>query len=124
METPDMPPRTEMGPTEDLIRMWLDSLRLDGRSPDTARTWGIAARVADRELPYGLEEADTGEIRSWLASERFTGSTPSTYYSALSSFYRWATAPPGDEPWLSENPMIDLPRPAEPEGLPDPCTDE
>jgi integrase len=92
-----------------------------GRTPGNRRE---ILRRADRELPFGLERANTVELRAWLYKPRKTRegdkakavSSVGTYWAALAGFYEWAFDP--KDPWLAgPNPWMWMPpRPRVPPG--------
>jgi len=100
----------------DLIDAHLAHLRALGQSARTIVARDNILRRLHNHLPYGIVWADTDEIQAWLAG--FAGWTRYTYDGHTRSFFRWA-----DGHRLDGNPMLDLPRPAHPDLLPNPVTD-
>lgn len=102
----------------DLLPAHLTWLRAAGRS---ARTIAARRRVlihADEHLPWGLDEADDGELATYLAHTGWSAWTRHTYHVHLSGYYRWA-ARAGH---LTLDPMLMLPRPPEGPRIPNPLT--
>lgn len=95
------------------------------RSSDSERTpadrYNILKRL-DAELPYGLGEVTTEELREWLYRPSWSQNTRATYYRCIKSFYAWASDP--DDPWINANPAAKLERVANPASVPRACTDE
>lgn len=106
-------------PSEDLITLFMDELRVRGASLNTRGCRRQVLAKADRDLPYGLDQADPDEIKMWLYRDEWSSSTKSDYHQALWQFYGWA-----DGLHLSFNPMTDLPRPVRKVGTPRPVTHE
>lgn len=85
----------------DLIAEYEKHLRRLDRSPNTIATYIRTLRQADRELPYGLIQANTEELEDWLFStspaKRGLGergkTTRSHYARILRGFGKWATDP-------------------------------
>src|SRR5687768_9740747 len=67
---------------------------------------------ADRDLPFGLEQATVRELQEWLANAQWTAQTKRTYHSHLAGLFAWATA--GQDPLLDYNPMIEVKKPKRP----------
>lgn len=76
----------------------------------------------NRDLPLGLGQATPKELTEWLYRDSWSRNTKATYYSALKTFYAWATNP--RDPWLTFNPMEDLERCTATRGAARPVTDE
>jgi len=97
-----------------------------------AKAAGLSAQTIDdrrkllhrlnRELPWGLVEATTEELASWLAGGCWAQETRATYYKHLVAFFRWATR--GRQPWLDYDPTEDLDRPVVRLGDPLPAATE
>lgn len=105
---------------DDLIRAWLDDLALRGCSPRTIRLYRILAGRAQRDLPYGIAEANPTELRAWLATPGWSLATRRTYRGMLRGFYAWATA----EGHLDWDPTTRIPQIRVPTRLPRPATDD
>jgi site-specific recombinase XerD len=94
------------------------------RSSDSERTptdrRNILYRL-NRELPYGVGEVTTDELRAWLYRDGWSKNTRATYYRCITSFYRWAADP--EDPWLTANPAARLEPALWPSSVPRACTD-
>lgn len=85
----------------DYIAEYERHLRRLDRSANTIATYIRTLRQADRELPYGLVEANTEELEDWIFStspaKRGGGergkTTRSHYVRILRGFGRWTTNP-------------------------------
>lgn len=102
----------------DLIEDHLAWLRGARKSPLTIRDRKNTLRRADRELPFGLEQAVDVELSAWLGNEKFSPKTARTYWEHLWAFYIWALDPRRDG--LDFNPMETLVAPPNPQSLPRP----
>lgn len=102
----------------DLIDEHLAWLRGARKSPLTIRDRKNTLRRADRELPYGLEQAADVELSAWLGNDSWSPKTARTYWEHLWYFYRWACDPRRDG--LDYNPMELLVAPTNPHHLPRP----
>lgn len=106
----------------EIIEAYLSHLRRAGCSETTVdRRHEILYRI-DRELPFGVAEASPDELRTWLYRDGWAQNTKATYYTALRSFYKWATRP--RDPWLTLDPTEDLERVANAPGIARPITDQ
>lgn len=105
------------GPSADLIAAFTEELRIRGKAKRTIehRRWVLTKM--DRELPYGLDQADEREIRDWLYRDDWSTTTKAAYYDSAAPFYAWCTGR-----YLSLNPMEELPRPHPRAGMPRPVT--
>lgn len=115
----DMTTRHQPTADDDLIRGYLDHLRLIKRSPDTIRTYSSLLHAGDQQLPEGLPYATPGELLRW-AAEAPARESQRARCKAAAGFFRWATAA-GHLDW---NPMVDVPRPSQDHQLPDVPTDD
>lgn len=79
---------------------------------DTIRERKRVLEQADRELPFGLEQATVRELEEWLGNEQWTAQTRRTYHSHLSGLFAWASV--GQDPLLDYNPMVEVKRPKRP----------
>lgn len=77
----------------------------------------IFLRRADRELPWGLDEADEDELAELLAHH--SGWTAATYDGHLRGLYTWAL----QRGKIILDPMAELDRPGPGPRIPHPCTD-
>jgi integrase len=86
----------------------------------------VVLRRADRQLPFGLVEANTEELQDWLSTgrvkHRWSAQTTATYQGHFKGFFGWGCA--GRDPILADDPTTGLIRPKVPKTLPNPCTDE
>lgn len=104
-----------------LMGQYLDWLRICGRSPRTITARRDILHRIDADLPFGLEQATTDELKEWLFRDGWSASTKETYYGCLRSFFVWANNP--YDPRLDFDPMGLIPRPTTPRGLPRPVSD-
>lgn len=106
----------------DLIAAHLRHIRAAGLARTTIVDRAELLRRVDQDLPFGLAEATVEELADWLAREGWSAQTRATYYGHLRGFFRWGTA--GPDPILADDPSAGLTRPAVPQGVPKPVTDE
>lgn len=103
---------------------WLRAGGLSKRTYGERERW---LRQADRELEYGIEEANRGELQEWLGNESWKPWTRNKAFYHLNSFYEWGCDPRNaerpDEPIFTENPMEGLRRPKARRGEPNPISD-
>jgi integrase len=105
----------------DLIPLHLNWLRAGGRSPRTVEERQRVLVRAERELPWGLEEAAPDEIAEHFARRKaWKPATRSVNFSHLHQFYRWAVL----TGHLTGDPMVHLIRPATPRHVPKPVTED
>ncbi len=104
----------------DLIAKHLRELRASGFARSTINSRRRLLHHADRNLPYGLDEADRDDLAEYLSNDEWSDWTRHTYDSHLRGYYAWAYEV--DE--LTLNPMIGMRHPRHGECLPDPVTDE
>jgi len=104
---------------------WLKAGGLSKRTYGERERW---LRQADRELEYGLEESDRGELQEWLGNDSWQPWTRSKAFYHLSGFFEWGCDPRNaeraDEPVFVENPLGGLRRPKTPAGEPNPISDD
>lgn len=106
-----------------LFGAYLEWLRQCGRSQATIDDRRGTLTRAHNALEFGLNAATTDEIAAWLYRPEWSDGTKETYYGALVSYFRWATA--GPDPYLDYDPTAGLPaRPKAPKGIARPVTDE
>ena len=110
----------------DLINLYHDHLNTLELA-DRVASATIAARIrflwwADTALPFGVENASPQEITQLWGQQQWKPWSRSTNWSHLHEFYRWATG--GDDPYLTMDPMANLPRPRGGQCVPRPVTDE
>lgn len=104
-----------------LAGQYLDWLRICGRSHRTISSRREILHRLDTELPFGLEQATSDELKEWIFRDEWSQSTRETYYGCVRSFFAWACNP--YDPKLDFDPMALLPRPTTPRGLPRPVSD-
>lgn len=108
-------------PSADMIEEYRNHLIIAGCTRRTIDETVRALYQFDRELPCGLAQAYTHELRTMLAHEDWSVSTRATYRVFLGGFFDWATDE--DDPWLTYDPARRLPRPKVNPGVPDPVGD-
>lgn len=114
----------------DLIADYERHLRRLDRSPNTIATYIRTLRQADRELPYGLAQANTDELEDWIFStspaKRGGGergkTTRSHYARILRGFGKWAADP--KRPRLNFDATAELPTIKPPKRKPRPTREE
>lgn len=107
---------------DDMIEAYIEHLRRLNRSPVTIEKRRALLGRVNNELTYGVAETTTEELADWLHREQWSRATRATYYTALRSFYTWATRP--RDQWITFDPTIDLEEATHPKGLPRPITDD
>jgi integrase/recombinase XerC len=114
----------------DMIDAYIEHLRetSKSRSDETPRARRIILKRLARDLPFGLDQTDTQELREWLeAPNPETGrplgvSSRATYLECLRSAYGfWAD--PAD-PWIDGDPTVGIPRYERPKGKARPGSEE
>jgi integrase/recombinase XerC len=103
----------------DLIPRYAAYLRSLSSSPRTIGDWTRTLTAMDRDLPYGLEQANADELIAWLWRDGLSMASRDAYYSAMAGFYRWAVK----FEIFDFNPAADIARPKPPHRLPNPVTD-
>ena len=103
---------------------WLKAGGLSKRTVGERERW---LRVADRELEYGLDDADRAELQDWLGNDNWAPWTRSKAYYHLNGFFEWgvdpANAERADEPIFTDNPLAGLRKPKARRGEPNPISD-
>jgi len=107
-------------PTTDLIDRYLTDLHERGCTEATLTEYRKNLTRADRELPLGLEPANTNELKAWMYRRGLEPASIKTYRAALRGFFRWANEV-GELDW---DPTAKLAAPKVPEGLPRVARDE
>lgn len=81
---------------------------------------------ADRAMPFGLAEADRGEIQLFLGESDWAPATRQKAFYHLNAFFEWGCDPANwvDGNGFADNPMIGMRRPKAPQGEPNPVSDE
>ena len=106
--------------SDKLIDAYVKWLRATGRhAKTTISERKRALRQADRSLPDGLDEAADTEIIDYRCSGDWAQETKCAYDSHMRGFYHWGVLSGN----LSLDPMLYIPRPRRPAGIPNPCTD-
>jgi len=100
----------------------LTALRAEGRSPNTVDSREELLRRLDRDLPYGLDEASTGELQRWLGNADWCSKTRETYWCHIVAYYRWCTK--GPRPLLDYDPSQPMARPRVGRHLPRVASDD
>lgn len=107
--------------SHDLIRLYQAHLRERECTDATIRTFTRTLHVVDRELPYGLEQANEEEIRAWVWRDGLKAASRNSYYSALAGFFRWAVDHAGI---LDFDPTRRIARPKVPPRIPRVAADD
>lgn len=107
-------------PPIDLISDYLAYLRSESCSDRTIGDRKRILTVMHRDLPCGLYQACTEELKTWLWRDGISMSTRETYYGAFNSFFSWALA----EGIIDYDPAAAIKRPKPPQRLPNPVTDQ
>lgn len=105
----------------DLITRYERHLTALRRSPNTIRTYGIALRRLNRDLPNGLVGACRDELEEFLATRRSIQDVL-LHRAVLQGFFAWACDPEEHDEWLDFNPAERLHRPGTPEPDPKPVS--
>jgi len=100
----------------------LTALRAEGRSPNTVDSREELLRRLDRDLPYGLDEATTGELQFWLGNADWCSKTRETYWCHIVAYFRWCTK--GPRPLLDYDPSQPMTRPRVGRHLPRVASDD
>lgn len=98
--------------------------RLSERTASARQEWLYRA---DREMPYGLVDADRGEILAFLGRRGWKAWTRNKAHYHLAAFFAWGVDPrngKGGVPVLGDNPMAGLDPPKVRQGHPRPVSDE
>lgn len=111
----------------DLISAHCAHLRAEGYSNRTVGEREYWLRLADRQLEYGVVDADRTELTGWLGNPSWSAWTRTAAHYHLSSFYLWGCDPGNaadpDVPVLDDNPMAGIRRPRVTKGEPRPVSD-
>src|SRR5688500_6477363 len=109
----------------DLIGDYIAWLRDCGKSPRTIGARKDVLGRIDRDLPYGIIQATTDELRAWIFRDTYSAQTKATYCGAVRSCFTWATGGGRAEMAIIDyNPAELLPPPKVPQRLPRPITTE
>lgn len=107
-------------PADDLIDGYMASLRERSCTQRSINTYRYQLGQSDRHLPYGLDSSTEEEIRAWIWRDGLGPASRALTHSALTGFFTWAVK----AQYLDFNPMIEIPHPKVPLGLPRGVTDE
>lgn len=107
-------------PSDDLIQSYVSFLRKESCSSKTIKDRLRTLTLMDKELPLGLDSANTDELEAWLWRDGWSQGTRETYFYAFSGFFRWATK----KEILDFNPAAEITPPKVPRRLPRPVSDE
>ncbi len=102
-----------------LVHLYLRHLRAVGYADQTIKDRGYVLHRADRELPYGLDQASVDELEAWFAAQRLKPWSRSKYFADVAGFYAWAVW----SEYLDWSPIHQLPRPRVPHSEPRPATE-
>jgi len=105
------------------VQMYLERLRLEGKTEQTRKTYGRTVR----ELSLWLNDrgrtlltATPADLLEWRAQMRHAPNTVLTYVTAMRSFYRWAVR----GGLLTTDPSADVPAPPRRRGRPRPIPED
>ena len=110
-----------------LIHAHCASLRAGGLSNRTVEARQEWLRRADDAMPFGVAEADRGELELFLGVRDWAPATRAKAYYHLNAFFDWGCDPLNGEdgrPVFEDHPMIGMRRPKAPRGEPNPVSDE
>lgn len=109
----------------DLISAHCNSLKAGGLARRTVEAREYWLRYAEREMPFGVIEADRHELEAFLGHDGWARATRSKAFYHLNSFFEWGVDPANgqDGAILDDNPMAGMRRPKAPRGEPRPLTD-
>lgn len=107
-----------------LIDEYLEHMRRAHGDTQTVTDRRRILERLDEELPFGVGQVSTEDLRAWLyrPDTGWSQNTLATYFRCIKSFYDWASDP--DDPWLSANPARSLERTRTAGAVPRACTDE
>lgn len=97
---------------DDLIEEHIAALALT-HSPDTIQARHNVLRRLHEDLPKGLGEATTEQLRAWLSRKHLSPWSRYTYTSHVLAAYRWWTRRGN----LDGDPTADIERPSQPRGI-------
>lgn len=102
-----------------MIELWQEWMRAAGQAETTVQTRRRAMQALMRHSRSDdVAHLDAEHLARWLASCR-TGWTRTTYWGAAHSYYTWLVG----EGLRADDPMVHIPRPKPPRGLPRPVSD-
>lgn len=108
----------------DMIDAYLDRLNDEHRSPDTIKLRRKILTKLHHDLPFGVARACRDELDAWLRGHA-SANTRATYWVAMRSAYGyWADPRDGGEPWLEEDPTIDMTPRTFPRGIARPGSEQ
>ncbi|MET8908425.1 tyrosine-type recombinase/integrase [Micromonospora sp. NPDC004551] len=103
--------------TDPIITQYIQDLRANGRhSVNTLTTYADLLTRLDRDLPYGLCDANADELRDAIYTDDRKPSTRALYRAAVTGFFRWGCSEERPEPSRFEwdptpyLPRVDVPR--------------
>jgi integrase len=105
----------------EIIEAFLAHLGRAGRTEATIASRREVLYRLNRELAYGIGQTSSAELAGWLYRDNWSRNTRATYYAALKSFYGWAADP--KDPWITDNPTLDLEPCSRTRGMARPVTD-
>lgn len=106
----------------DLIEAHLAWMRAGGYADNTVEDAGKLLRMADRRLPFGVEQAADQEWETFFGHPGWSKNSRLTYFKHVRRFYEWACDPKRDG--LDYNPIASLRRPVTPAQLPRPVSEQ
>lgn len=106
----------------DLIADYLRHLREKNRAENTITTRRLMLYRLNRELPYGLDQANEDELREAIYRTDWSARSQAAVLAGVRDFFGWACRPSRAE--LDYNPVAELVRPKFSEGLPRPLDDD
>lgn len=109
-----------MAPTDPYIERYIIDLRERGCTDATIEGYRKNLTRADRELPEGLQDANSVELKAWVHREDLSQASKRAYDAALRGYFAWRER----LGLLEWNPMSQLVAPKVPEGLPNVAADE
>lgn len=104
----------------DLIDRYMIDLRERGCTEATIEGYRKNLTRANRELPMGLQDANSVELKAWVRREGLSPASQRAYDAALRGYFAWRER----LGLLEWNPMSQLVPPKVPEGLPNVAADE
>lgn len=106
--------------TANLIERYLIDLRERQCTEATIEGYRKNLTRADRELPIGLQDANSVELKAWIRREGLSPASQRAYDAALRGYFAWRER----LGLLEWNPMSQLVPPKVPEGLPRVAADD
>lgn len=100
--------------SDDLIALFMISMKEDGNTEASRATYKAILSNADKALPYGLDCANEDELKAWLWRDGLSDNSRATYYGGISAFFEWGVK----AGVLDFNPAARIKRPKAPLGFP------